>query len=148
MAISKWPQVEARLDLVEKWARDGLSNKQIATNLGISKSVLYLYQKAHSDFLDSIKRGREPFLAEVENALVKRALGFQYEESKKYIKETDCEVTCYIEKTEKYLPPSVGACSILLKNKDRGNWSDNPVQADLDRERMEFEMETERKKNF
>lgn len=81
----------------------------------------------------------------MENALVKRALGFTYEESRKYIKETEDKEICYIEKTEKYQPPSVGACMILLKNKDHGNWSNNPVKDDLDRERMELEMDIARR---
>jgi hypothetical protein len=148
MAKSKWPQVEARLELVEKWARAGLSDKQIAWNLGICRSTLDFYKRAHPDFLDTLRKGRESFLAEVENALIKRALGIHYEESKTYIKETAGEVTRYVEKSEKYLPPSVGACFILLKNKDRGNWSNNPAREDLDRERMKLEIEKHRKDNF
>jgi predicted transcriptional regulator len=148
MAKSKWPQVETRLELVEKWARVGLSDKQIAKNLGISESLIYVYKKEHPDFLESLRRGRESFLAEVENALIKRALGVHYSESKIYIEETDGEVTRYVEKSEKYLPPSVGACSILLKNKDSGNWSNNPAQEDLERERLELEIEKQRKKDF
>jgi hypothetical protein len=42
----------------------------------------------------------------------------------------------------------VGACSILLKNKDRGNWSDNPAQDDMERERMNLEIEKPRKHKF
>jgi predicted transcriptional regulator len=148
MAKSKWAQVKARLELVEKWARDGLSDKQLAKNLGISESLIYVYKKEHPDFLESLRRGRESFLAEVETALIKRALGIHFIESKTYIKETDGEVTRYAEKSEKYFPPSVGACFILLKNKDRGNWSNNPVQEDLEREHLELEIEKQRKNNF
>lgn len=148
MAKSKWPQVKDKLTLVEKWARDGLNEKQIAKNLGISRSTLDLYKREHSDFSDTIKRGKEPFIAEVENALAKRALGFRYEESKTYIKEEKGEVTRYTEKTEKYQPPDVAACNIILKNKDKGNWSDNPGKADLDREMLEFKKEMERLKVF
>lgn len=148
MVNSKWPRVKERLSEVEKWARAGLSDKQIARNLGICRSTLDFYKRTHPDFLDTIKRGREPFLAEIEKALVRRALGFTYEESRKTIKETDDRVTSYVEKTEQYLPPSVGACMRLLKNKDRGNWSNNPMKDDLDRERMELEIEKQRKKKF
>jgi predicted transcriptional regulator len=148
MAKSKWSQVKARLELVEQWARAGLNDKQIAKNLGISESLIYVYKKEHPDFLESLRRGRESFLAEVENAFIKRALGVHYSESKIYIKETEGAVTRYVEKSEKYLPPSVGACFILLKNKDRENWSNNPTQEDLDRERMEFEIDNARKRSF
>jgi transposase len=36
MAKSKWDQVQSKIHLVEKWARDGLREDQIAKNLGIS----------------------------------------------------------------------------------------------------------------
>lgn len=149
MAKSKWPQVKDKLILVEKWARDGLNELQIAKNLGISKSTLELYKVEHSDFLAAIKKGKEVFIAELENALAKRALGFEYEETKTYIKvDEDGKQTKYQEKTTKYYPPDVAANSILLKNKDRGNWADNPMKIDLERELMEFKKEMERMKNF
>ncbi len=35
MAKSKWEDIKDKLTLVEGWARDGLTNEQIAHNLGI-----------------------------------------------------------------------------------------------------------------
>ena len=95
MAKSKWPEVKEKLNLVEKWKRDGLTELQIAKNLGISKATLEEYKKIHPDFLAAIKRGKEVFITEVENALAKRALGFEYEETKTYIKTTGkTNITC------------------------------------------------------
>ena len=148
MAKSKWPQVRDKLILVEKWKRDGLTELQIAKNLGISKSTLEDYKNTHADFMDAIKKGREPFIAEIENALAKRARGFEYEETKTYIKFEDGKEVKYQERTKKYYPPDVAACSILLKNKDRGNWADNPMKIDLEREMVEFKKEIERLKVF
>lgn len=148
MAKSKWPDVKGKLILVEKWKRDGLTELQIAKNLGISKATLEMYKNQYPDFLDAIKRGKEPFIAEVENALAKRALGFEYEETKTYIKYEDGKEVKYQERSKKYYPPDVAACSILLKNKDRGNWSDNPMKIELDREMAEFKKEMERMKVF
>lgn len=149
MAKSKWPEVKEKLNLVEKWKRDGLTELQIAKNLGISKATLEEYKKIHPDFLAAIKRGKEVFITEVENALAKRALGFEYEETKTYIKkDEDGKSTKYQEITKKYYPPDVAACSLLLKNKDRGNWSDNPMKIELEREMAEFKKEMERMKLF
>ncbi len=39
MAKSKRPQVKEKLNLVEKWCRDGLDEKHVAKNLGISRST-------------------------------------------------------------------------------------------------------------
>ena len=148
MAESKWPQVQDKLVLIEKWCRDGLSEKQIAANIGVSKTTFEEYKKKYPDFKTALKKGKEPFIAEVENALAKRALGFEYEETKTYIKYEDGKEVKYQERTKKYYPPDVAACSILLKNKDRGNWSDNPMKTDMDRELLEFKKEMERIKNF
>lgn len=148
IAKSKWDQVKDKLIVIEKWARDGLTELQIAKNLGISKSTCEEYKKRYPDFQAAIKKGKEPFIAEVENALAKRALGFEYEETKTYIRiEGDNEVK-YQEKTRKYYPPDVAACSILLKNKDRGNWADNPMKIDLEREFLELRKKMEEMKTF
>lgn len=138
MARSKWPQVKDKIMLVEKWARDGLSEEQIAKNLGISRNTLNDYKNKHPDILNALKRGKEVLLTEVENALIKRALGFKYEETKTYIKEEDDKVITYTEKTIKYMPPDTGACAIVLKNKDKENWKDNPHKVDIDRKLLEL----------
>ena len=44
LAKSKWESVQAKLQLIEKWARDGLREDQIAKNLGISVSTLETYK--------------------------------------------------------------------------------------------------------
>lgn len=74
MAKSKWEDIKDKLTLVEGWARDGLTNEQIAHNLGISTALLYKYQKEHIEFLESLKKGKEVIDFEVENALLKNAL--------------------------------------------------------------------------
>lgn len=74
MAKSKWKQVKDKLILVEGWARDGLTDEQIANNLGISKDTFYQYKKKYPDFSDSLKKGKEYIDYEVENALLKSAL--------------------------------------------------------------------------
>lgn len=80
MAKSKWEDVKEKLILVEGWARNGLTDKQIAKNLGISESTLNDYKKKHPEFLESLKGGKEIVDFEVENALLKRALGYKYTE--------------------------------------------------------------------
>lgn len=148
MAKSKWSQVKHNLCLIEKWARDGLTEAQISKNLGVSRNTLNDYKNRYPDLLNAIKRGKQACITEIENALVKRALGFEYEEVKTYMKDDGGKVTKYTEKTRKYQPPDVGACAILLKNKDRGNWADNPMKIDLDREMLELRKEIERAKIF
>ncbi|HDA3714541.1 TPA: helix-turn-helix domain-containing protein [Staphylococcus aureus] len=69
-----------KLGLVEGWKRDGLTDAQIARNLGVSKHTLIKWKKNIPDFLDAIKKGKEVSDYELENALHKRAVGYYYEE--------------------------------------------------------------------
>ncbi len=80
MAVSKWPEVESKLVLVEAWCRDGLLEKDICHNLGISEQTLNVYKHAHPELREALKRGKEVVDIAVENALFKRTQGYAYEE--------------------------------------------------------------------
>lgn len=76
MAKSKYESnVQPKLQLVKEWAQNGLTEKQIAKNLGISRDTLNEYKKKYPDFSDLLKKGKEVSDEEVENALYKAALG-------------------------------------------------------------------------
>lgn len=62
------------LILLQGWARDGLTDEQIARNIGINKTTLYDWKKKFPDFSNSLKKGKEIVDYEVENALLKKAL--------------------------------------------------------------------------
>ena len=75
MAQSKYDtHVKDKLILVEGWARDGLTEEQIARNLGISYSTFKDYKNKHSALLTALKKGNEVVDYEVENALYKAAI--------------------------------------------------------------------------
>ena len=65
---------------IEGWARDGLTDKQIAHNIGVNEATLNRWKSAHAPILQALKRGKEVIDREVENALLKRALGYSYNE--------------------------------------------------------------------
>lgn len=69
----KWLEPEG-LTLLTGWARDGLTDEQIAHNMGINKATLYDWIKKYPDISDSLKRGKEVVDIQVENALLKNAL--------------------------------------------------------------------------
>lgn len=69
----EWTTPEG-LIIVQGWARDGLSNKQIAKNIGINEGTFYEWQKAHPKFKEAVKKGKEVIDREVENALFNRAI--------------------------------------------------------------------------
>lgn len=71
---AEWTTKESLLKL-EGWARDGLTDEQIAVKIGIRRPTLYDWKNKYSDISDALKKGKEVVDREVENALLKRALG-------------------------------------------------------------------------
>jgi len=138
LAKSKWESVQAKLHLIEKWARDGLREDQIAKNLGISVSTLETYKQSHLELLKSLKKGKESLITELENALIKKALGYDYEEKKVYTKTENGQSVTYTEITKKHQPPDTGALFGLLKNKDPEHYSDNPQMLQLKKQELEL----------
>ena len=64
---------EDGLILIEGWARDGLTNEQIAHNIGISRETLNVWTKKYSDISDALKKSKDVVDRQVENALFKKA---------------------------------------------------------------------------
>lgn len=77
----EWLTPEGLIRL-EGWARDGLTNEQIAHNIGVTRKTLQEWITKYSDISDTLKRGKEVIDFEVENAMLKRALGYEYSERK------------------------------------------------------------------
>ena len=62
------------LTLLEGWARDGLTDEQIAHNMGISARTLYEWKEKYPQISQSLKKGKEVVDFEVENALLQAAI--------------------------------------------------------------------------
>ncbi|KLU65709.1 hypothetical protein DEAC_c23390 [Desulfosporosinus acididurans] len=149
MVKSRWPEVKARLSEIEQWIKDGLTEEQVCTNLGIGVSTFSEYKVRHEELRELLKKSRQVLVTQIENALVKRALGFSYEETKISIRQMDGREVKFTEKTTKYQPPDVAACSLLLKNKARDQgWSDNPQKLALEREIFEHRKRIEEAQVF
>ena len=76
MAKGKYAEwlTEDKLILLEGWAREGLSDEQIAHNMGIVPSTYYEWINKYSEIAEAIKKNKEIADYEVENALYKTAL--------------------------------------------------------------------------
>ena len=62
------------LTLLAGWARDGLTDEQIANNMNLSVATLYNYKNKHLEILEALKKNKDIVDYEVENALLKKAL--------------------------------------------------------------------------
>lgn len=103
---------------LEAWARDGLTEAQIAANIGVHYDTLHEWKKRFPEVYEAIKRGKEPADQKVENALYTRACGYMYEETRPDHGET---VTI-----TKHMPPDVAACIFWLRNRKPERWRNNP----------------------
>lgn len=115
-----WLTPEGLLKL-EGWARDGLTDEQIATNIGITAKTLYDWKKKYSNICEALKRGKDVVDRQVENALLKRALGYEYEEVKE---KFEGNVMTERTVTKKEVIPDVTAQIFWLKNRKREVWAD------------------------
>lgn len=114
--IDEW-NTSDKLLLIEGWARDGLTNDQIAHNMGITPRTLYNWTKKHVPIFQSLKRGKEVVDRQVENALFNKAIGYEYTEEQLANNGDVLTVT-------KYMRPDTTAQIFWLKNRKSEQWRD------------------------
>lgn len=102
---------------IEGWARDGLTDEQIANSMGVNKATLYRWKEKYCDICNALKRGKEVVDRQVENALLKRALGYTYE-------EITYEGGAETKRVVKEVVPDTTAQIFWLKNRKREAWAD------------------------
>ena len=151
--FAEWLTEEGLLR-IEGWARDGLIDEQIAHNMGIAYSTFRDWCGKFPALSAALKKGKAPVDIEVENALLKRALG-QIVKVKKPIKLKhkgqipgkgliEEERIEYAEE-EVYIPPDTTAQIFWLKNRKPGRWRDKVESApDAGNELLESLMALER----
>lgn len=93
MAKGKYQEwiTEDGLLVLEGWARDGLTDEQLAHNIGIAAGTLYDWKNKYPEISEALKKGKEVVDVQVENALLKRALGYHYTEDEYLVVEMDDE---------------------------------------------------------
>lgn len=112
---------EDNLLRLEAWARDGLTDEQIASNMGITARTLYDWKKKHLPISQTLKKGKEVADIMVENALFKRAIGYEYTETTNEYEDGNLVRTKEIVKKER---PDVTAQIFWLKNRKPEQWRD------------------------
>ena len=118
----QWLEPEG-LTLLEGWARDGLTDEQIAGNIGINTSTLYDWKNKFPKISEALKKGKEVVDIQVENALLKRALGYEFQETR--VEKSDKDGTKIIQ-ILKHIPADTTAQIIWLKNRRPDKWRDKP----------------------
>lgn len=125
--VDEWLE-DDKLMLIEAWSRDGYTKQDIANNIGIHLTTLLKWEKRYPEFKEAMKRGKEIIDYKVENALLKRALGYTTTEIKVAVgKQIKGGKTFQISKetTIKDIAPDVTACAIWLNNRLPDKWKRN-----------------------
>jgi len=120
----RWLEPDGLL-LLEGWARDGLTDEQIAGNVGITATTLYEWKNRFPEISEALKKGKEIVDIQVENALLKRALGYEYMEERVEISEKDGRK---VIQTTKTALPDTAAQIFWLKNRRPDRWRDKPQE--------------------
>jgi hypothetical protein len=120
MKPEEWLEPE-KLLLLEGWARDGLFDKQICKNMGVSEATLTNYKRKYPEIKEALRKGKEVVDIEVENAMFKRAIGYTITINEQKI---DKDGFVHDLKRDVHIPGDVTAQIFWLKNRRRQQWRD------------------------
>ena len=121
---------------LEGLAREGLTDLQIAGKMGVSSTTYYRWLNEYEQIREAIKKGKAPVDTKVENALLKRALGYEYVETVTDFELIDTGTVDEngepvmirkiknIRSTRKEVAPDVGAAAFWLKNRRPDRWKE------------------------
>ena len=123
-------ETEDGLLLIKGWARDGLSQDQIAHNMGVTLKTLYVWKKQSTKIGEALNTSKEVANRVVENSLFKRATGFEYTEitEERVLNPNTGQFEMVVtKKVNKVALPDVSAQIFWLKNRKPAEWQDRRV---------------------
>lgn len=122
--LSDWT-TEKKLNQIREWVLSGLTNEQVASNMGIALSTFYEWCNRSAEFVDAIKTTKDIADIQIENALYKRAKGYTVKLVKQKVTK-DGEVITYFD--EQHIPADTTAQIFWLKNRKPSVWRDKVEQ--------------------
>lgn len=138
-------KVKPYLDDIKKWVESGATNEEIAKALGINKSTLCKYKNQYKELNDSFARGRAMVVCDIKAALLKKAMGFHYEEKKQTLSEKNGMTT---EIYNKYCPPSETAAAMLLRNYDESYHDGDAISIKFKEQEQELKRKIAENRDF
>lgn len=124
MAKGKYQEwlTEDGLLILKGWARDGLTDIEIAKKIGISQDTFYRWVSRFHEFSEAIKKGRRPVLVDVEDSFFETKLKGHYVEEetmeKTVHKDAKGKITGSTEHrrvTKRYIPADTTAQIFFMK---------------------------------
>ena len=121
------------LDWIKLWVAKGATCQEIAEKLRISRESLNQYKNKYADVYNALMAPRGEADDQIEAALFRRCIGYNYEESsKKQTTGKNGELIWLETRTTKHLPPDPSCIQFWLTNRRPDEWQRNPEQKEKD----------------
>ena len=122
VSVDDWITDDGLL-LLESWARDGYTMTDISNKIGIDNDCFLRWKDRYPEIRKAVSKGKELVDYQVENALLKSALGYKTKEVKVTTTMRYGKVVETIkEVTDKEIAPSVPAIQMWLYNRNKDKW--------------------------
>lgn len=122
ISVDDWLTEEGLL-LLESWSRDGYTMVDIANKIGVNKDVFLRWKDLYPEIRKAVSKGKELVDYQVENALLKSALGYKTKEVKVTTTMRYGKVVETIkEVVDKEIAPNVSAIQMWLYNRNKDKW--------------------------
>lgn len=135
-----------------------MTESQIAEQLGIGASTFAFYKNEFPELSQVLEKGKRNLVADLRGALIKKAKGYEYTETKEVTEEVRWPDEMYVAmleagftreqiesarlvKTEvahKRMSPDVAAINLALKNYDKDNWANDPQMLEIRKRELEL----------
>ena len=106
--------------------------------MGISRETFYRWKEQFPDICDAVKKGKEVIDCEVEQTLLKKAMGHTIKETRK---EIDANGKKRVIEIVREVPPDTAALIFWLRNRRPDKWRNNPVTPEADDDKLMQYME-------
>ena len=124
---AKWLEKDGLIK-IKGWARDGLTDDEIAKKMGVSRSTFYGWLEKYSDILDAIKKGREPSNIILEDTAFERATKWKTVKEvtweRLYNNQTKQYELTTTKEVEKNVPPDSTLLIFLMKSRMPDKYGD------------------------
>lgn len=134
-----YTHVKPYLEQIKAWCRNGATDKIICEKLGISNQAFCEYKNLHMELVETLKT-KDEIDDLVENALLKRALGYDVEEVTEEFDEKN--VLVKRKTVTKHIVPDVTAQIYWTKNRRPDRWvNSDRIEIQQSKEQMDIHRE-------
>lgn len=124
--VDEWLFSSEKLEMLKCWARD-FPLVDVASKMGITVQTLRKWKKKYPEIAEAINETKEVLDYKIENALVKKALGYKTTDIRTLISPPDKDGNrkIRVEKIEREIPPDTTAIMAWLNNRKPDQWKRN-----------------------